>query len=293
MILTCFIGIAAVFGSSCMFIRPDGSLLGLKEMLPYFRVLPFSDLLFQDYTFSGLMLLLVNGLPNLDAFLLLLRRKRSGHVLTAVQGILLMAWISIQFAIFPMNALDIIFFLYGALQFIIGYISLVSYIQENTAFDPRKYKDIQEDSDTVVIYFSRKGYTRKIAYRIADKTKASIQSLKTKERTEGDIGFFWCGRFAMHRWPMETENIPLDERIRKVILVTPIWVFRMSSPMRDFILRNQEYLKKRETVIYFNHFNPWLPGCAVKEVKERLPRIQCESYCTMLGHTFYPGREKN
>ena len=56
-----FVGIGAVWGSTCMLIDPTGKLLKMDLMLPYFQVLPFSDILFQNYTFSGIALLIVNG----------------------------------------------------------------------------------------------------------------------------------------------------------------------------------------------------------------------------------------
>ena len=73
---TIFIGIGALVGGVCMLIKPDGSILHMETMLPYFSVLPFSDVLFQDYVFSGIMLIIVNGLTNLTAFALILLRKR-------------------------------------------------------------------------------------------------------------------------------------------------------------------------------------------------------------------------
>lgn len=50
----------------------------LDSMLPYFQVLPFAKILFQDLTFSGIALLIVNGLSNLTAAALLLAKKASG-----------------------------------------------------------------------------------------------------------------------------------------------------------------------------------------------------------------------
>ena len=73
-----FIGIGAVAGSTAMFIAPDGSILGMSGMLPYFQVLPFADVLFQDFLFSGIALLIVNGLSNLTADVLLLAKKKAG-----------------------------------------------------------------------------------------------------------------------------------------------------------------------------------------------------------------------
>lgn len=48
-----------------MLLDPSGRAMGMDAMLPYFQVLPFADVLFQDLTFSGIALLIVNGLTNL------------------------------------------------------------------------------------------------------------------------------------------------------------------------------------------------------------------------------------
>ena len=64
--------------------------MGMDSMLPYFQVLPFADILFQNYLFSGIALLIVNGLTNLVAALLLLRKKKIGVALGGVFGVTLM-----------------------------------------------------------------------------------------------------------------------------------------------------------------------------------------------------------
>ena len=86
---------------------------------------------------------------------------------------------------------------------------------------------------------------------------------------------------------METLPINVDlNNYEKIILVTPIWVFRMCPPMRDFISKNQDILKTKQVEVVFNHFNPWLPKGAVREVESFIPVKKIESKTTMLGHTF-------
>lgn len=58
---TLFIGLGAVTGALAMLLDPSGKSLGMDAMLPYFQVLPFADAVFQDFTFSGWALLIVNG----------------------------------------------------------------------------------------------------------------------------------------------------------------------------------------------------------------------------------------
>ena len=117
---TLFIGIGAVVGSVSMFLAPDGRILHMQDMLVYFQVLPFADVLFQDYIFSGVALLIVNGLTNLTAAVLLLRSKKLGVILGGVFGVTLMLWIGIQFAIFPLNVLDVAYFVFGLCQTVAG-----------------------------------------------------------------------------------------------------------------------------------------------------------------------------
>ncbi len=74
---TLFIGTGAVAGALAMLIDPSGKFMGMDAMLPYFQVLPFAEIVFQNFTFSGIALLIVNGISNLTAAILLLKKKKS------------------------------------------------------------------------------------------------------------------------------------------------------------------------------------------------------------------------
>lgn len=251
--LCLFISVCAVFGSIGMFIDPTGSLMKMNDILPYFKVLPFSKILFQNYIFSGIALLIVNGLSNLLAAYLLIKNKRSGVILGTIFGFTLMLWITIQFIILPTNVLSITFFNLGLLQLITGYMTYVFYTQENFKINIGDYHNIGKNKDCIIIYFSRLGYTKKIAYEKADELGADILELKTKEKTEGTTGFWWCGRFGMHKWRMDIENININlKNYKKVIIVSPIWVFSISAPIRDFCYKYSEDINKVEYI--FTHF---------------------------------------
>ena len=72
---TLFVAIGAVGGAIGMLLDPSGKLMGMDAMLPYFQVLPLAEVVFQDFTFSGYALLVVNGLTNLTAAGLLLAKR--------------------------------------------------------------------------------------------------------------------------------------------------------------------------------------------------------------------------
>ena len=232
---TLFIGLGAVGGALCMLLDPSGRTLGMDAMLPYFQVLPLADVLFQDFTFSGWALLIVNGLTNLAAALLLLRRRPLGDILGGIFGVTLMLWISIQFYLFPLNFLSTAYFVFGLIQAATGYMAWVFARQERFRVSQADYPNIGTNPRRLLIYFSRMGYTEKAALEEADRTGARVCRLRARERTEGTLGFWWCGRFGMHGWAMPVEDTGLDLRqFDHVTLCSPIWVFRLSAPMRAF-----------------------------------------------------------
>ena len=247
------VGLSAIYGSICMFIDPSGKLLKMDNLLPYFSVLPLSGILFKNYIFAGISLLIVNGLSNLLAVYLLIKNKKSGIILETIFGITLMLWITIQFIIFPMNFLSITFFIIGLIQLITGYMTYVFYSQENFIFDITDYNNLNKDKNILVVYFSRMGYTKKVAYDIANKLGASIMELKTTEKTDGTLGFWWCGRYGMHRFGMPIEDINIDlSKYKKIIIVSPIWVFNVSAPVREFCNKYKNSINEVEYV--FTHF---------------------------------------
>ena len=209
---TLFIGIGAVAGASGMLLDPSGKAMGMDAMLPYFQVLPFADILFQNFIFSGISLLVVNGLTNLTAAVLLLLRKKSGVVLGGVFGVTLMLWICIQFVIFPLNFMSTSYFVFGFCQAVTGYMTWVFCRQEAFRVDRSDYPNIGSESTRLVVFFSRMGYVKKQAYEAANRTGAQVYEIKAAERTEGTLGFWWCGRFGMHRWAMPIEPVTVDLR---------------------------------------------------------------------------------
>lgn len=241
---TMFIGFGAVLGALCMIIDPTGKSLRMDAMLPYFQKLPFADVLFQDYTFSGWALLVVNGITNLTAAVLMLKNKRLGEVLGGIFGITLMLWICIQFYMFPMNFLSTAYFVFGFCQAITGYAVYVFSKQEKFKFNETDYKNIGMDKSKLVVYFSRMGYVRKIAYEYADKVGADVYEIKSTEKTEGTPGFWWCGRFGLHRWNMPIDDVSVDlSKYDEITVCSPIWVFSLAAPVRSFLKKSAGRIK--------------------------------------------------
>ncbi len=249
---TLFIGIGAVAGAVGMFVDPSGKTMGMDAMLPFFEKLPLADILFRNLLFPGIALLIVNGLTNLAAAALIILNKRAGLVLGGVFGVTLMLWICIQFYMFPFNFMSTSYFVFGLVQAITGYMACVFYDQEKFAEGEtgRKYPNIGRNPRKLVVYFSRMGYTRKIALEEAERTGADVYEIKSTERTEGTLGFWWCGRYGMHKWEMPTEPISAElEKYDEVTICTPIWVFALASPTRAFCRAANGRIKSAEYIL--------------------------------------------
>lgn len=247
---TIFIGIGAVAGSSAMLIDPSGGLMGMDAMLPYFQKLPFAEIVFQDFVFSGISLLIVNGISNLTAAGLLIANKRIGAVLGGVFGITLMLWICIQFYMFPLNFMSTAYFIFGFIQAITGYMTVVFYDQEHFTVRESDYPNIGSDPTKLVVYFSRMGYTKKRALEAADRTGAEIYEVRAAERTSGTLGFWWCGRYGMHRWAMPIEDIGVQlEKYDQVTVCSPVWVFNLCAPMREFCKKASGRIRSADYIL--------------------------------------------
>lgn len=247
---TIFIGIGAVAGASAMLIDPSGGLMGMDAMLPYFQKLPFAETVFQDFVFSGISLLIVNGISNLTAAGLLIANKRIGAVLGGVFGITLMLWICIQFYMFPLNFMSTAYFIFGFMQAITGYMTVVFYDQEHFTVSESDYSNIGSDPTKLVVYFSRMGYTKKKALEAADRTGAEIYEVRAAERTSGTLGFWWCGRYGMHRWAMTIEDIGVQlEKYDHVTVCSPVWVFNLCAPMREFCKKASGRIRSADYIL--------------------------------------------
>lgn len=288
---TIFIGIGAVAGASAMLIDPSGGLMGMDAMLPYFQKLPFAEIVFRDFVFSGISLLIVNGISNLTAAGLLIANKRIGAVLGGVFGITLMLWICIQFYMFPLNFMSTAYFIFGFIQAITGYMTVVFYDQEHFTVSESDYPNIGSDPTKLVVYFSRMGYTKKKALEAADRTGAEIYEVRAAERTSDTLGFWWCGRYGMHRRAMPIEDIGVQlEKYDHVTVCSPVWVFNLCAPMREFCKKASGRIRSADYILV--HHQKSLYANAADEMDRLLglKNTPAVSVCCREGRYLKQGR---
>ncbi len=254
-----FIGVGAVGGAILMFVDPYGTATGMSGFLPYFRVLPFADKLFGNLIFSGIALLFVNGVPNLTAAALLFGHKKAGEILGGVSGITLMLWITVQFVIFPLNFMSATYFVFGFAQAVTGVLTLIGRAQSEFSaalqaeIAPQPETPVRNDQSVLVVYFSRRGYVKSLARKIAAAHNAALFELTTPERTAGNAGFWQSGRYGMLRRPMPIEKMPERlENYEEVYVCFPVWVFSVCAPVRDFLMKaNGKIRNVRYVAVHF------------------------------------------
>jgi len=111
-----FIGLGAYWGAAMMFIDPTGQMWGMESILPLLQKLPLAEFFFQNFIWSGIALLLINGLTNTIAFILLLKKHTYAAIAGMVCGGILTLWIIAEYFIFGFNFLSNIYLMFGLLQ---------------------------------------------------------------------------------------------------------------------------------------------------------------------------------
>ena len=124
-ILTLFVGIGAVAGATMMWIDPTGKMWGMEPLLEMLKAkMPWPDVFFKDFTPSGYVLLALNGLPQLMAAILLIKRHRLAPYSVMVCGSILMLWIILEWWAWGFNTLSNIYFVIGLLEVVAATVSL-------------------------------------------------------------------------------------------------------------------------------------------------------------------------
>lgn len=113
---TLFIGIGAVLGMVMMFISPSGEMWGMDPLLPMLQVLPFPEIFFTNFIFSGIVLFLVNGVTQLFSAVMLLRNNRYAPLFALVSGVILMLWCALEWVLFGFNFMTNIYFVFGTME---------------------------------------------------------------------------------------------------------------------------------------------------------------------------------
>ena len=94
---------------------PDGHLLQAGALIPVIQGLPLASVFFRDFFWIGVIMLLVLGIPNSIASVLLLRKSENQYFATVAAGTLLLLWCSFEL-VFMFNVLAVGYFVVGLIS---------------------------------------------------------------------------------------------------------------------------------------------------------------------------------
>lgn len=131
-----------------------------------------------------------------------------------------------------------------------GYAAGIFRKQEAFAVRRSDYPNIGTDPARLVVYFSRMGYVKKQAFEEANRTGAAVYEIRSTKRTEGTLGFWWCGRYGMHRWPMPIEPVAAElSAYEHITICAPIWVFALAAPVRSFCMQAAGHIREADFIL--------------------------------------------
>ena len=92
---------------------------------------------------------------------------------------------------------------------------------------------------TLIVFYSRSGITRKVAEELRQNLDCDIEELKDKKDRSGSLGYMRSVINSLRKTPADLEEIGNDpSNYELVIIGTPVWTMKMSTPTRTYIQQN-------------------------------------------------------
>lgn len=97
---------------------------------------------------------------------------------------------------------------------------------------------------TLIIYYSRTNFTKKIAEELAARLSADIHEVIDLKNRQGAIGFVLAGKDAVQKnlTPIKFPEINLAD-YDLVIIGTPVWAGTMAAAIRTILTEKKDNLK--------------------------------------------------
>jgi EamA domain-containing membrane protein RarD len=108
-------GVAGLVCGLLFIAGPDGNLLQAGALLPVIQGLPLASVFFRDFLWIGVAMLLVLGVPNSIAAVMLLRKNENQYFVTLAAGMLLVLWCGFEL-VFMFNIPAVGYFITGLIS---------------------------------------------------------------------------------------------------------------------------------------------------------------------------------
>jgi flavodoxin len=90
--------------------------------------------------------------------------------------------------------------------------------------------------ETLIVYYSRTGFTKQLAHELAVHVRADLEEVIDKKDRSGVLGYLFSGRDAMKEIPANIQKPNRNpQKYSLIIICTPIWAHKMSTPILSFI----------------------------------------------------------
>lgn len=122
--------------------------------------------------------------------------------------------------------------------------------------------------DTLVIYYTRSLKTKRVAEDLAGRLGADIEAIiDERPRSKGFFGYMNCGRQASFRIASAIKDPSRDPAAYgKVVVLTPVWSWNVSPPVRAWLRLTKGKLRKAVFVTVSGNTEP--EKIAAEMVKE-------------------------
>ena len=98
---------------------------------------------------------------------------------------------------------------------------------------------------TLVVYYSRTGFTKKVGEEIANQLKADSEEIIDLKKRSGAVGWIISGKDAMQKKLAKIKPVKKDpEKYDRIIIGTPIWGSNMAPAIRTYLTDNKSDGKK-------------------------------------------------
>lgn len=92
-------------------------------------------------------------------------------------------------------------------------------------------------ADTLVLYFTRSGTTKKLATQLAERLGADLEFIKPDISYSGTMGYLAGIWHSLTRRAPSVHREHDPAKYSAVILGTPVWAGRLSAPARSYLTR--------------------------------------------------------
>ena len=105
------------------------------------------------------------------------------------------------------------------------------------------------DKKVLVVYYSRTGTTKKVAQAISSKLNCETEEILDVRSRMGLFGWLRSGAEGVKEKLAEIQGMKKDPSLYDIVILgTPVWASKMSSPLRTYITKHKQRFKQ---VVFF------------------------------------------